>query len=117
MSEIKGTDGYTDETPVVYINEFNKEDKSCVNEMMFDNIAISPYDNSNLGINSYNWQIQMYIYTGFPPIDPYTGFQVSGQTEDDYKYRPEVVEMPCYPDCGSIQIIDGALIVKFADNQ
>ena len=39
--------------------------------------------------------------------------------EDPNKFvsRSEVKDMPCYPNDGSIQVIDGVLVVKFQETE
>lgn len=71
----------------------------------FDEIFIYPYNSSEF-INDYNWKITMQLWCGFEP-ETLTSF--------DYMQMPEVMQMPNYPDEGSIKVIDGTVIVKFAD--
>lgn len=106
VTQIKSTGGYTDETPIVYINGTKKSDKALPVIPQFKEIYIYPYQFSSL-INNYNWKMTMKMWCGFDP-------EVLNSAE--YRQRPEVVQMPNYPDAGSIQIIDGVLIVKFADD-
>lgn len=49
----------------------------------------------------------MKMWCGFDPIV---------LKASDYEWMPEVLQMPNYPDEGSIKMIDGVIIVKFADN-
>ena len=45
----------------------------------------------------------------------YLGFRPKEDKEcDKYKELDSVKNMPCYPDDGSIQIIDNVVIVKFS---
>ena len=104
VTRIKSTEGFSDELPVVYISEYDKNDSDFYHSQLYDNIAISPYDNSNMSINGYWWKDQMRIYTGFDPVL---------EDEEIYASDPDVQEMPCYPDDGSIAILDGTIIVKF----
>ena len=103
ITRIKSTGGYTDDTKVVYINEYQKTDVSLPDIPEFDEINILPYNSSNW-INDYLWKESMRMWCGFAP-----------QTEESSGYAelPEVVGMPCYPDEGSIKMINGVLVVKF----
>ena len=40
-------------------------------------------------------------------------FDPTLEDASEYENLPEVQEMPCYPDTGSIHMMDGVLIVKF----
>lgn len=88
---------------MVYINEYRKTDLSLPDIPEFDEIHILPYNSSNW-INDYLWKESMKMWCGFAP-----------QTEDSSGYAelPEVLGMPCYPDDGSIKMINGVLVVKF----
>lgn len=103
ITQIKGVEGYTDEAKVVFINEFEKEDKTLSDIPQFDEIQILPYDTRNW-INDYAWRTTMKMWCGFDP-----------ETVDSsiYGQLPEVVEMPSYPDAGSIKMVDGVVVVKF----
>ncbi|MCD8249934.1 MAG: glucosyltransferase domain-containing protein [Lachnospiraceae bacterium] len=104
-TQIKSVEGFTDETPVVYVNEFAKYDytSGSISLQEFKEIEIVPYDSSSI-LNNYAWRITMKIWCNFDP-----------ETLDasEYEELPEVQEMPCYPDSGSIQMIDGVIEVKF----
>lgn len=65
ISEIKNTLGYTDEAPVVFVNEFEKKDKSFIGtDSRFDEISLTPYCEDSL-INDYNWRDFMRQWCGF----------------------------------------------------
>ncbi len=104
-TQIKSVEGFTDETPVVYVNEFGKYDYSSgsIGLPEFKEIKIMPYDSSSI-LNNYAWRITMKIWCNFDP-----------ETRDasEYENLPEVLEMPSYPDSGSIRMIDGVIVVKF----
>ncbi len=61
ITQIKGAEGYTDETPVVYINEFNKTDRTIPDIPQFNQINIAPYGDSSL-INDYLWKVTMRLW-------------------------------------------------------
>lgn len=105
VTQIKSTGGYTDETPVVYINGTKKSDTTLPEIPEFKEIFIFPYQFPTL-INNYNWRMTMKLWCGFEP-----------QTLDasDYMQMEEVLRMPSYPDTGSIKMMDDVMVVKFAD--
>ncbi len=103
ITRIETTEGYTKDTPVLYINDRNKNDESFPGETMFDPIYLPPYHRRSL-INDFAWEQMMYVWCGFSPV--------KAQTVPDEK---AIGEMPSYPDEGSIKMIDGILVVKFAD--
>lgn len=102
VTQIKSTDGYTDAMPVAYVSLQSKEDASVkVNEKL-DGVNIIPYVDTEDMLN--NFAIRSFIenFCGFAPeTDP-----------SAYADHPEFQEMPCYPDAGSIKIIDGVVVVK-----
>lgn len=107
ITQIRSTEGYTDGTPVVYIGEYSKEDKSMVGITdRFDSLAVTPHDGGLLLLNDYMWKEMMAFWCGFSP-------ELGDAAEFDG--NAEVASMPCYPDQGSIRCIDGKIVVKFAD--
>lgn len=104
--QIKNTDGYADEIPVVYINEYNKNENSvCGINYLFDNITLPPYEPNSI-INDYAWKETMAQWCGFSPVIGNISI---------YDGNEEVANMPCYPDKGSIKYIDGQIVVKFSE--
>ena len=105
-SRIRCVKEYTDETPVVYINEDKKEDNSYTGaDSWVDSIRILPYGFSSI-VNNYEWKKNMALWTGFkPPVS----------SSEPYEDSEIVAAMPCYPDDGSIKYMDGCIVVKFSD--
>ncbi len=105
-SRIRSVKEYTDETPVVYINEDKKEDQSFAGtDPWFESIRILPYGYSSI-INNYEWKKNMAFWCGFRP-------EVS--SSEPFESSPVVAAMPSYPDDGSVRFIDGCIVVKFSD--
>lgn len=102
-AQIKSTEGFTAETPVVYVNEFEKYDYTMANIPEFKEITLIPYAGSRI-INSYSWKVTMKMWCNFDPV-----------CEDaaGYSELPEVLEMPSYPASGSVRMLNNVLIVKF----
>lgn len=102
ITQIKSTEGYKDDMPVAYINFNDKQDSSLTINEELSGVNTIPYYDTNIMIN--NFAIRSFIanWCGFSPQLDYSAFQA----------LPEVQEMTCYPDEGSIKIIDGIVVVK-----
>ena len=108
ITRIESTDGYTEDDPVVYIGENNKEDKNLSGlSKHFDELDSPAYRKEDL-FNGYTWKEEMELWCGFSP-------KLGDVSE--FEGNAEVASMPCYPDQGSIRRIDGKIVVKFADEQ
>ena len=104
VTQIKSTDGYTDELPVAFINARKIKDQSLHELNALADIRIAPYSGVNAYVNDYLWIDYMGIWCGYYP-------SIIG--EDQFKELPEVIEMPSYPDQGSIRVINDTVIVKY----
>ena len=105
IASIKSTPGYTASTPVALVGDtFHAMDPTFLSIEGYSAISMAPlpYDASPFSIG-YSWQDFLTLWCGFTP--PYA-------EGSDYEDLPEVRAMPCYPDSGSIKIVDGVLIVK-----
>ncbi|MDE6707998.1 MAG: glucosyltransferase domain-containing protein, partial [Oscillospiraceae bacterium] len=105
IAQIKSAKGYQDEIPVCYINSRSKKDLTFKELSGFDLFYVSPnYSIKNEGINNYAWIEFMNNWCGFSPetVD-----------EEEFINLPEVIDMPYYPDDGSIKIINDTVVVKF----
>lgn len=98
ITRIKSAEGYRDELPIAYIGRMEKSDLTLgdVSRIQY----IWPYENATDLINDAA-QIQF--------MDKWCGFWQQ-MTEFDH---PDIETMPCYPDDGSIRIIDDVIVVKF----
>ena len=106
ITRIESTEGYTEDTPVVYIGEYDKHDKNLVGiSEYFDDLDLATYK-GELIFNDYAWKEAMELWCGFAP-------ELGDAAEFDG--NAEVASMPCYPDQGSIRCIYGKIVVKFAD--
>lgn len=105
ITRIQNTEGYKDTLPVAYIGEFGMRDETLVLKEEFDAFSLDP--NYGIMINDYAWRTYMQMKQGFYP----------DVVEDTsiYQYNEEVKEMPCYPDAGSIKVIDDVVVVKFTE--
>ena len=107
ISRIQGAEGYTVETPVLYVNERSKNDEGFSGNTLFDPIYLPPYHGNSI-INDFSWEETMQLWCGFEPVKA-DGDSISGSGKE------EIQKMPSYPDDGSIKMIDGTMVVKFAD--
>lgn len=107
ISAIRNVDGYKDDMPVVYINELEKADYSIRGtSRFFDYITASPYNSGDTVINEYSWKEMMELWCGYAP---------DLGDEAIFEGNEEVADMTCFPNDGSIKVIDGYVVVKFAE--
>lgn len=107
-TRIQSVEGYSTSLPVAFVGPREKDEEQ-LSLWYFTSITnIRPYQNSSV-INYYNWIPYMRIWCGYQPT------VVSQEELDEISSTTEVQEMPCYPDDGSIQILDDVIVVKFAD--
>ncbi len=110
ITRIQMTEGYSADMEIAFINEFNKDEETLSLRYLFDEegYRIAAYNYSSL-INMYNWKKYMEMWCGFKAME------VSEEMIEEYRSMPEVQAMPAYPYDGSIKVIDGVLVVKFAE--
>lgn len=105
ITRIRSVSGYTNETPIVFINERELHDSGRIEYSEFEAVSTIPYKNSiDAYLNTYGWATFMANWNGYSPIRG---------NPSDYDNNIEVIRMPEYPDDGSIMMIDDAIIVKF----
>ena len=105
ITQIKSQEGYTPEMEICFVNDLTNPDPTIydLEEMSF--IHLNLYGSSTTDfIHTYK-EYFMRRWCGFE-ANWYWG-------QDDPETWPEVREMPEYPADGSIQIVNGVLIVKF----
>lgn len=110
ITRIKSVDGYSDKMPVVYVN-VNKGGIRDATIYDFDEFGemevIGMYGNVLNPLEMFSYKEYLKTWHSFAP---------ETLSDEDYVNRPEVIAMPSYPDSGSIQILDGVIVVKLADN-
>ena len=99
ITRIKSAEGYRDELPVSYIGRMEKQDITLGPLSAFP--YIWPYESAPDLIND-SGQIHF--------MEKWCGFWQE-QVEFDH---PDIASMPCYPDHGSIRVIDDVIVVKFS---
>lgn len=106
IAQIQSVEGYTTETPVLYIGGRNKNDDGFSGDSRFDPIYLPPYQNNSI-INDFSWEETMELWCSFAP-------QMAGP--DAIESWDVIDGMPNYPDAGSVRMVDGTIVVKFADS-
>ena len=102
-TRIQSTPGYRDDMQVAYVGFYNKDaDDSLMASPFPEELSIIPYKDAWGIINGFAALSFIENRTGFAPDLNHT-----------FASHPEVKEMPCYPDEGSIKIIDDVLVIKF----
>ena len=105
IARMQSAEGYTKDTPIVYIGDQNKNDEDLNGTALFDPIYLPPFQGSSL-INDFAWEETMNIWCGFSRVEA---------EEDEITDMDTVEAMPVYPDEGSIKMVDGILVVKFSE--
>lgn len=107
VTKIKCTEGYNDDFPIMYVGGNEKGDVSLTDLEDFSFITDTPYYGVETLINDYAFERFMAIWTGFNP-------EVSYDTESVI-HEKKFEDMPCYPDDGSIAVINDVVVVKFSE--
>lgn len=120
ISEIKGTDGYKDEYPIILVQDeerdvrFDFNDKSMYLMKQFKQLSMTAYDTTMLSwMNKYSLPEYLMYRMGFETenMKDYGQLLKEGAIEElDF-----IDEMPCYPDDGSMRVVDDKIIVKLSD--
>ena len=106
VTRIKTAENYDDELPVsfVFIDGSHITDNSMYIMENLSDIRIIPYEDLFNYVNNYIWKIYMQRWCGYNPII------IDGT---DLVNNEEVKQMTCYPDAGSIKVVDNRVIVRF----
>ena len=110
ITSIKSVPGYTASTPVAFVGDTSYAmDPTFRSIEGYGSISMAPlpYDASPFSIG-YSWQDFLTLWCGFTP--PYADGNA-------YADLPEMQKMPCYPDSGSIQMINNTVVVKLGTSQ
>lgn len=102
VARIESAEGYVAGMPVTFIGERPEADPSLFLFHEFEDVHVLPYE-FKTEVNSYNWYDFMKSNCGF---DPPRGDAAL------YADNEEILSMPNYPSEGSIQVMDGCVIVK-----
>lgn len=107
VTQIKSVEGYEDTLPVAFIGNNIEDTTNNQGGLMGPVFGIHGKAESN--VNSFSRSHIIVQYLGFAPY-------VCGYEENKALMElEEVKNMPSYPDDGSIQIVNGKIVVKFSD--
>lgn len=104
VARIQSEDGYNRGLPIVYLNSEGPgyvPPESTLALMEIPNVDILPYQN----VTFSNWKTALFRWCGFR-------HEELTETSEIESWQ-EVLDMPSYPDSGSVRIIKGIIIVKF----
>ena len=104
VTRIKSVEKYKDEMPVSFVLTDNI-DSTRTDNQAFSDINIVPFD--TVQIDQYIIQRNMLNY-----LSVWCGFSPEYADSKYFENMKEVQEMPCYPDDGSIKIIENTVVVK-----
>lgn len=108
LSEIKGTEGYSDELPVIFLGNLDGQDRSLYNPAEFEKVNLQGYHANMNEFISYFAKADIFM-----PI--HMGYRFDDPKEPERIYESEYVKkMPCYPEKGAIQVVDGVVVVKLS---
>ena len=109
-TRIMSVDGYKNEMPVAFVHEEKKYNSIDDIKEFSDFPVTNPYYLPLIDVDKgYVEAIRAFMkyWCGYTPV--FANSQI-------YESRDTVKLMPCYPDHGSIKIIDNVIVVKFSDN-
>ena len=106
VTRIRSVEGYNDDFPIAYIG-FGITDSTLTKLPTFGNIYtyVLSFSLQEM-VTTDRWQDFCAVHLGWSPKE----------VDDVYEYAQmsEVLEMPCYPDDGSIRVINDVVVVKFS---
>lgn len=113
ITQIKSADGYRDDMSVAIIrpesDSYDLKDKSMYSENWYGKVTIYGADwDLNKWITDAHWEFYLKHHCGFAP-------EFIGDTMA-IEAMEEVKDMPCYPDEGSVKVIDDIVVVNFNSN-
>lgn len=110
LSEIRGTEGYTDTLPVVFLGNLGDGiDWSIKSPPEFEEIRLQGYHATMNDFISYFADVKF--------LEQHCGYTYTLPENMQAIHESEYISnMPCYPDDGAIQVVDGVVIVKFSNS-
>lgn len=101
ITRIKSVEGYSDQYPVAFIGE-DYEDESFSNNWRTTPFWYGGHTLTLLNNYSRDWFLRNYLGYTYTPVSD----------EIQKTLEEQTVDMPSYPDDGSIKVIDGVVVVK-----
>lgn len=108
VTQIKSLDGYKDDMSVAFIGNGEVDDKTNNLGGLLENIVLQDGRNAS-NVSAYSKLHLITKYLGFAP--EFCGYDETKALME----RQEVKDMPCYPDDGSICIMDEIIVVKMSE--
>lgn len=105
ITQIKSVDGYRDDMKVVF-SGIDIVDKTLYRNEVMDTFSMSGRDDALA--DAYSKQNFIRYYCGFDAET--AGIDILSETS-----QAKLAQMPAYPNTGSIQVMDGAVVVKLSD--
>lgn len=103
VTQIRSTPGYTPDTPVALLDAENT-DPTVTQNWQFDELEIVA--GAKVGISVFSNEAFLSRYLGFSPPFVHEGDLTEAQ-------NAALQQMPDYPADGSIQLVDGVVLVRF----
>lgn len=104
IARIQSVEGYSEEMPIAFINNTFSQ-KSVTHTPQFDEYTIVPYT----FINDYSWEGFLREVCGFSWIS------ADSDVISIIERSDEVENMQCYPNDGSIQVINNTVVIKLSE--
>lgn len=112
VTQIKELDGYNDDLPLM-IKGSSLDDHSITDDSEMQQ-KFNMDGRTPTNIMSWNHERLIKEFIGYQPRLIWD-FQISDELTDPSNFETHVADMPNYPDDGSIQIVEGIIVVKFSD--
>lgn len=108
MTQMKSVEGYKVDIPIAMIGKPVADSTFSRQDMIGETFDIGGKSSTNIDAYS-SWNIMTRVL-GYDPM-------VRDSDEDEAYFRglEEVKDMPCYPNSGSMKIIDETLVIKFQE--
>lgn len=114
IGRIQSAEGYRAELPVLFVNEQEIQDPTLTQMKELDFISLNTYDTTLRGyVNDHAWLYFLRRWCGYDPVLYGADAEQEEKARQDFSRRPEVQAMPHYPDDGSVQVVDGVVVVCF----
>lgn len=107
VTQIKSLDGYHDELPLALVGNEINDATNNMGSLVGGTFGLGGKSETNISAYSRNHIITKYL--GFAPR--FCGYEEIVELME----KESVQAMPSYPDSGSIQIIDGVIVVKIME--
>lgn len=103
-TQVKSLDGYTSDMPIAFAGEFFYDPTFNAGSLMGEYFDIGGKWDTN--VNYFN---NIYLWTSYLGYTP----EIIEFRDSNYLFdNPEIVNMPQYPNDGSIKIIDGMVVIR-----